>query len=101
MTRMRQTPVIFVHTLILLALLATLSGPVFAQVGSVEVPENARAKEYGYGLECDLGYRAVNKVCIAVKLPKNAYMTNSSYGSGWKCGLAYRVDNGTAQPLGS
>jgi hypothetical protein len=98
MTRMRKTPVIFVHALILLALLATLSGPVFAQVGSVEVPENARAKEYGNGWECDLGYRAVNEASIAVRLPTNAYLTNTSYGS---VGMGIEKTTGAVQTLGS
>ncbi len=47
MSRMIQTPVISFRALIFLALLAAVSGPSFAQGDSVEVPDNARAKEYG------------------------------------------------------
>ncbi|HUT41257.1 MAG TPA: hypothetical protein VM011_07930, partial [Gammaproteobacteria bacterium] len=94
MSSMRRTPVISLRALILLALLATVHGLVHAQAGSVEAPENARAKEYGKGWECNQGYRAVNGTCTAVKLPADAYLTNTSYGSGWECGRGYREVSG-------
>ena len=55
MSRLRQTPVISMRALILLALLAIVHGHVFAQDGSSGVPENARAKDYGKGWECNQG----------------------------------------------
>jgi len=76
MSRMRQTPAISMRALTLLALLTIVHGHVFAQSGSIEVPENARAKEYGNGWECDQGYRAVDGACTVIKLPANAYLTN-------------------------
>ena len=94
MGRAPQTPAISIRDLILFALLAVVSVPLFAQSDSAAVPENARAKEYGKGWVCNQGYRAVNDGCTAIKLPANAYPTNSSYGSGWKCGRGYREANG-------
>ena len=88
------------RALILLALLAIVHSHVFAQSGSIEVPENARVKEYGNGWECNQGYRAVDGACTAVKLPANAYLTNTSCGSDWECVRGYREINGAAQPLG-
>jgi hypothetical protein len=49
MSSTSQVPAISVRRQILLALLATASGPVFAQIDFVAVPENACAKEYGNG----------------------------------------------------
>ena len=93
-----QTPIISIRALILLERLATVSGLSFAQGDSVEVPDNARAKEYGNGWECDLGYRAVNEASIAVRLPTNVYLTNTSYGS---VGMGIEKTTGAVQPLGS
>ncbi|MEN8801112.1 MAG: ABC transporter substrate-binding protein [Thiogranum sp.] len=36
----------------------------FAQSGSVEMPENACAKSYGNGWECDKGCRGVDETCL-------------------------------------
>jgi len=51
MSKIRQAPAIsFTHwffLMVLLALLAVVHGLVFAQAGSIELPENARAKSYG------------------------------------------------------
>ncbi|MGB5539279.1 MAG: hypothetical protein WBO37_04240, partial [Gammaproteobacteria bacterium] len=93
MSGMRQTSVISMRALILLALLAIVHGHVFARDGSSGVPENARAKDYGKGWACNQGYRAVNGTCAAIKLPANAYLTNTSYGSGWECEQGYREFN--------
>ena len=77
-------------SLILLALLATAPAVAFAQSSTVGVPENARAKAYGSGWECDPGYREVNGGCAGVEIPANAYPTNESYGSGWECDRGFR-----------
>lgn len=55
--------------------------PSFAQ----PVPDNASAKSYGDGWECDIGYRQREDLCAAVVVPENAYATNRSYGRGWAC----------------
>ena len=94
MSRMRQTHVLSLGALILPALLAIVPGHVFARGGSPEVPENARAIEFGDGWKCNQGYRAVDGACTAVKLPANAYLTNTSYGNGWECVRGYREVNG-------
>ena len=59
MSRMRRPCAISIHALFLLALLAAAPGVVFAQGGSVGMPDNAHAKSYGSGWECDQGYREV------------------------------------------
>lgn len=51
MSRMRRSRAVFIHALILLAILAAAPGVVFAQGGSVGMPENARAKSFGSGWE--------------------------------------------------
>jgi hypothetical protein len=90
-----------IHPLIFLALLVAVPGHVFAQGGSVEMPENARAKSYGGGWECDRGYREDNGACAAIKVPANAYLNSS--GDRWTCDRAhliavstYKVDDSPA-----
>ena len=90
MSELRRTRSILVRLQILFGLLGAVHGHVFAQGGSVEVPENAHAKRYGNGWECNKGYREVNEGCAAVKVPANAYPTNQSYGRGWECNREYR-----------
>jgi phospholipid transport system substrate-binding protein len=51
-----------------LALLGAVPGLVCAQGGSLEVPENARAKSDGNGWECDKGYRKVDETCLVEML---------------------------------
>ncbi len=90
MSRLRRPPVIFILSLFVLAFLAAALGVVFAQSGSVRVPDNAHATGYGSGWKCDRGYRQVKGACAAVKVPANAFPTNSTYGSGWECSWGYR-----------
>jgi len=94
MSKLLQAPAISIHSLILLTLLAAVHGLVFAQGDSVELPENAHAKGYGSGWECEQGYREDNGACTAVRVPANAYLTNTSYGSGWECNRGFRKENG-------
>ena len=94
MSKIRQAPAISIYSLVLLALLASAQGVVSAENDSPELPENARAKSYGSGWECERGYREANGACAAIGVPANAYLTNTSYGSGWECGRGYREDNG-------
>ena len=61
-----------------------------AQAGKGAVPENATAKAYGGGWECNPGYRWSNSDCVVVILPENSYLTGSSYGLGWKCSYGYK-----------
>ena len=80
MSKLRQAPAISIHSLVLMSILTAVHGLVFAQAGSVELPENARAKSYGSGWECERGYREDNGACTAVRVPANAYLANTSYG---------------------
>ena len=76
-----KTPTIialFVGSILAVILLLT---PAFAQTGSQPMPENASAKSYGDGWECDIGFRLNENACLAVIVPQNAYDTNRSYGS--------------------
>ena len=90
MSRMRRPCAVSIHSLILLTLLAVVPGVVFAQGGSVGMPQNAGAKSYGGGWECDQSYREVDGACTAVMVPLNAYLSATSYGTGWECGRGYR-----------
>jgi len=60
-----------------------------ATSGTIEMPENAHAKSYRSGWDCDLGFREANGVCEAVMVPANAFPSKSSYGRGWDCSHGY------------
>ena len=75
----------FFFVLMLLAL------PGFAQSTGPAIPENASAKSYGDGWECDLGFRQSDETCAAITVPENAYSTNRSYGRGWECYHGFRA----------
>lgn len=64
--------------------------PAFGQTASQPMPENASAKSYGDGWECNIGFRLNENDCVAVVVPQNAYDTNRSYGSGWECLHGFR-----------
>lgn len=64
--------------------------PAFAQSAALPIPENASAKSYGDGWECNIGFRLSENACVAVIVPQNAYDTNRSYGSGWECLHGFR-----------
>lgn len=64
--------------------------PAFGQTAGQPMPENASAKSYGDGWECNIGFRLNENACVAVVVPQNAYDTNRSYGSGWECLHGFR-----------
>ena len=90
MNRLRQRYDRSIQVLILVTLLAALSGGALAESRFPGVPDNAHAKGYGNGWKCDAGYRKVKNACAAIKMPANAYATNRSYGRGWECVRGYR-----------
>jgi len=67
----------------------------FAESSSAMFPENAHAKSYGTGWECNPGYRQVENSCAALEVPANAFPTNASYGAGWECKRGYQEISGT------
>ncbi|CUH65449.1 MSP1 EGF domain 1 [Thalassovita gelatinovora] len=67
-----------------------LALPAFGQTADQPMPENASAKSYGDGWECNIGFRLNEDTCVAVIVPQNAYDTNRSYGSGWECLHGFR-----------
>lgn len=73
-----------------------LALPAFAQTAAQPMPENASAKSYGGGWECNIGFRLNENDCVAVIVPQNAYETNRSYGSGWECLHGFRSIDKTA-----
>jgi hypothetical protein len=79
---LRQTLGASIHALVFLAVLVSVPGVLIAKSRTVEIPENARAKNYGSGWECNRGYRAAGKRCVAVKTPANSFPTVSRYGQG-------------------
>ncbi len=97
MIKIRKAPATSIYSLVLLALLAAVHGLVFAQAGSVELPDNALAKGYGSGWECERGYRAVNNACVTVNVAESAHLDSS--GNDWECNRPYRKKQGKcAQP---
>jgi hypothetical protein len=85
---LRQTLGASIRALVFLAVLVSVPGVLIAKSRTVEIPENARAKHYGSGWECNRGYRAAGKRCVAVKAPANAYL--NSFGDRWKFKRGYR-----------
>ncbi|MEP3941894.1 MAG: hypothetical protein ABJM63_11255, partial [Anderseniella sp.] len=59
--------------------------PALAQTSAQAMPENASARSYGEGWECNIGFRLNENACLEVIVPQNAYDTKRSYGSGWDC----------------
>lgn len=81
-----QSLVFFMGSIFALLLLAM---PSLAQI----MPENASAKRYGDGWECNVGYRAIDETCAEIVVPENTYETNRTYGSGWECHHGFRKDD--------
>ncbi|MBW9271924.1 MAG: hypothetical protein K1566_19970, partial [Candidatus Thiodiazotropha sp. (ex. Lucinisca nassula)] len=79
-----------IHYLMVILFVALVPYRALAFESSLELPANASALKYGNGWKCDQGYREVNKRCIAIKTPANAYLTHKSYGQGWECKWGYR-----------
>lgn len=67
-----------------------------AQTTPQSMPQNASAKSYGDGWECNIGYRLTGDVCAAIVVPQYAYATNRKYGVGWECRHGYQWDGSTA-----
>ncbi len=38
------------------------------------------------------GYRRMGDACAAVAVPANAFLADSTYGSGWECARGFRLD---------
>lgn len=87
---LQQTRVISGYTLIFLSLWITAPSLVSAKSASNDLPENATAKSYGEGWNCNQGYRERKGACFAVRVPANAYPTNKTYGKGWECKRGFR-----------
>ena len=67
-----------------------------AQSTAISIPENAHAKRYGDGWECDTSFRPDGDQCVAVVVPKNAYGINHAYGKGWECHHGFKETNETS-----
>ncbi|WP_223428432.1 hypothetical protein [Tateyamaria pelophila] len=78
-----------------ICILLLFAMPAVAQSTATPMPENASAKSYGDGWECDIGYRLRGDACDAVVVPQNAYETNRTYGSGWECLRGFRQSGQT------
>ena len=77
-------------------IMAAVAFPVFAQDGTGPTPDNAKARNYGGGWDCSLGYRVNGADCASIGIPENAYATGRSYGSGWACRRGYAEVAGTS-----
>lgn len=73
---------------LLIGALASIASPAFAQASPM--PDNAHARSYGEGWECDRTFRRDGADCIPVVVPANAYPTKRIYGDGWACHHGYR-----------
>lgn len=85
-----QTPTVmalFIGSILAVLLFAL---PAFGQTAGQPMPDNASAKSYGDGWECNIRFRLNENACVAVVVPQNAYDTNRSYGSGWECLHGFR-----------
>jgi len=94
MNGMRQVSAYSVHSVIHVVLPASVRGLLSAREDPGELPANAHAKSCGGGRECKRGFRAVDEACIAIKVPVNGYLTDTSCGSGRACDYGYRAING-------
>lgn len=91
----------FLRTLIrrftaLFGFLLVFAAPVFSQSSTSSIPENAHAKSYSDGWECNLSYRPAGDTCVKIVVPQNAYPTNKPYGTGWECVHGFIEVEGTS-----
>ena len=70
---------------LLFVFIMIMHGTAFASDASKKIPENATAKRYGSGWECNAGFRESGGACAAIKIPANASANGQSYGKGWEC----------------
>lgn len=80
-------------------LAAVSSGSAAGQGNGIGIPENAHAKTYGSGWECNRGYAENVGACTPIQMPANAHLTNSSYGRGWDCNRGFREARSTCMPF--
>src|SRR5690606_16545155 len=86
------SPIRYLSALALCAAFPSLALP---QASALPSPQNARAKTYAPGWECDPGYRERDGVCAGIAIPADAYATSSPYGRGWECERGYRLSGET------
>src|SRR5258707_9811228 len=53
----------------------------------------------GRGWNCDRGFRASGNECVAVKVPQNAYLSDSSLTTGWECERGFHQSGDTCLPM--
>lgn len=82
--------------IVVAGIIASIAFPVFAQDGTGPVPDNAEARHYGGGWDCDLGFREDGAECLALYIPDNAYATRRKFGSGWACSRGYQEISGAS-----
>lgn len=78
----RQRRVILFYAMTLVAISIMASDDVSATENSAGMLENAHAKELGSGWLCDRGYEEVDGICNAIRVPENAFPTDSSFNRG-------------------
>lgn len=80
--------------------LASPQDPAFAQTKTADVPNNASARQFSTGWDCNEGYREVNADCQKIKVPENAYPTKRQFGDGWKCKWGFKKSDEACIPVG-
>jgi hypothetical protein len=88
MSHIQQSCSMSALLLVLIIISVLAPGAARAYDGSTKIPENAHAKSYGGGWECNYGYKEENNTCRPIKIPDHAYL--NSYGSRWECNRGYR-----------
>jgi hypothetical protein len=91
MTSFLRSRAVFIVSLFVFALLMIAVGEQGARGDTGPIPENARAKGYGTGWECNRGYSLVKGACTAVTIPANAYPAGTSFGQGWQCNHGFKA----------
>ena len=93
MSIVRRLCAVSLFALVIFAVQITAPHDAFAQKVAVGLPDNAEARRYGNGWECKQGYQKVRETCVKVKVPKNGYLSDTSFGRGWECSHGYRDVN--------
>lgn len=77
--------------MIFIIVLITTPVSLFAQHTTAVLPNNSHEKTYSKSWKRNQGFRKSNESCIAIKIPDNAYPTNTLYGTGWECSRGYKA----------
>ncbi|MCA1367456.1 hypothetical protein I6F15_08580 [Bradyrhizobium sp. BRP14] len=61
------------------------------ECGKLTVPDHAYLTTSRNEWRCDRGFEQKDEACVAVKVPKNGFLVDTSYGEKWKCDRGFEV----------